>query len=184
MTFRLAILASATIAAVALVACSSVRGVSSGHSAGPDALSGDGGPSIIPGAPCTSPGWLYCEEGAGALVLFCGSVSGTSINLGTETFQTVFQCPPAQVCSVDQGHTSVECGPVGAANIESYALEGGPCDEEQQSACSFDATKSLLCSQGVWRVTQTCNGANCGLIPAGAPGCSAPAGSKGCITCI
>jgi hypothetical protein len=169
------------MAAMALAACSPA----SAHpdAGGPGDQAGTGA-SIVAGADCSTPGLLYCSGGPGSIVLFCGAVTGSSVDLNAGTLNTVFQCDPSQDCTVEQGSTSVQCGTSGSGQIGSYAVELGPCAEDQAAACSFDATKLLLCQQGIWQVKQSCGGANCALRPPGSAGCSAPPGTNGCVACF
>lgn len=165
---------------IALVACSSPN---AGRAQADSVEAGYNGPPGAPGAPCDTPGLLYCQPGTGALVLFCGTVTAASVDPSTGTFMEVFQCPATEVCTTQQAATVVGCGLDGAASTGSYAVAGGPCAADQSDACSFDATKYLRCQGGVWRVQQACAGATCALEPPGSFGCSALPGTNGCIAC-
>jgi hypothetical protein len=168
------------IVAIALVACSYPN---AGRAQADSVEAGYNGPPGAPGAPCDTPGLLYCQPGTGALVLFCGTVTAASVNASTGTFMQVFQCPATEVCSTQEADTAVGCGLSGAAATGTYAVGGGPCATDQSDACSFDATQYLRCEGGVWKVKQTCGGATCAMDSPGTRGCSAPAGTIGCIAC-
>jgi hypothetical protein len=178
---RVAALVSTFVSAAAvLVACSGGRTGSA--DAGTEA-SGIPLGTLVPGAPCDTPGLLYCEIGTGELVLFCGALTGSSVSLDTGVLTDVFQCPPGQACVAGQDRTSVECTASVSKLVEQYAIAGAPCSGAQSAACSFDARKYLACEQGTWQVKQDCGRASCALDPPGYAGCTAPAGTNGCLAC-
>jgi hypothetical protein len=170
----------AAFVAATLVACTYGNGI---RTQGESAEAGYSGPPGAPGAPCDTPGLLYCQPQTGALILFCGTVTASSVNANTGTFMEVFQCPATEVCTTQQADTAVGCGLSGAAATGTYAVAGGPCVADQADACTFDASKFLRCQGGVWTVQKSCGGATCALDPPGAAGCSALPGTNGCIAC-
>jgi hypothetical protein len=122
-----------------------------------------------PGDPCSTPGHLFCDaEREGAL------------RCDGSKFERAVTCPNGQACHDTTTFHSVACGA-----HEYLAIDGDPCSDPTQAACSLDRKTELRCSGAAWLPVACANG--CGWVAPGQAGANGncPANSKyGCSGCL
>jgi hypothetical protein len=101
----------------------------SGAGSSGDTSSSTGGPSGAPveGEPCEEEGTLRCGSDV------TGSADNVALHCVSGIYENVHQCPGIQECTDISGYDQVQCG-----GSTYFAVNGGPCANDQSQVCTFD----------------------------------------------